>query len=228
MDIYIKWNNDTESIQLPVLPASFEVAGSQNNTSVNVHNLGEVNLKGKRNLFEISFSSFFPCQQYDFCKCEAMEPSYYVQTLQKILEDNTTVHVIITDTDCNFFCTLESFDYDMKEKTMDVGFNVSFKEYRVVNPVTTQATVKNKKVKKPRTKRTSKEVKSKSYTWKKGDTWNKVAKHQTGDSANGSALKKINQKLIDKLSLAYYKKTKTDKKIKMDDILVGQKVVIKV
>ena len=141
MDIYIKWNNDTESIQLPVLPSSFEVAGSQNNTSVNVHNLGEVNLKGKRNLFEISFSSFFPCQQYDFCRCEAMEPSYYVQTLQKILEDNTTVHVIITDTDCNFFCTLESFDYDMTEKTMDVGFNVSFKEYRVVHPVTPQATV---------------------------------------------------------------------------------------
>lgn len=60
MDIYLNWDNEKKSILLPINPESFEISGSQNNQSLYVHNLGEINLKGKRGLYSITLESFFP------------------------------------------------------------------------------------------------------------------------------------------------------------------------
>lgn len=45
MDIYIKWDSDKKGFLLPINPEGFELSDSMNNTSVIVHNLGEINLK---------------------------------------------------------------------------------------------------------------------------------------------------------------------------------------
>ena len=58
----------TGSLRLPVLPSSYSVTGQQMNTIVTVNGLGEILLKGKRGLYEISFSSFFPLE-YDSSYC---------------------------------------------------------------------------------------------------------------------------------------------------------------
>lgn len=60
MNIYIKWSNDTESIKLPINPESFTLSDGMSNTTVTVHGFGEINLKGKRGLKEITLASFFP------------------------------------------------------------------------------------------------------------------------------------------------------------------------
>ena len=222
MNIFINWNDDKESIQLPVNPESFDVESSQNNTSVIVHNLGEINLKGKRNLKGVTFDSFFPAQQYDFCRCACEEPYAYIKKLEALLEDNTTLHLVITDTEVNMQCTIETFSYGEAERNGDVYYSLSLKEYRVLKnaDVTVNKTV-NKTVKKATTKRASKTVKSEKYKWKKGDTWHKVAKKKTGTSANYKALKKQNKDVIKKAMKKY-------PAMKEKDALVGSKVVIKV
>ena len=130
MDIYINWNDDTKTIRLPVNPESFNVEGSQNNTSINIQNFGEINLKGKRNLLSLSFESFFPAQKYDFAKGAYKEPYAYIRKLKKLMEKNTTLHVVITETDINMQCTIESFSYGEEEKNGDVQYSLSLKEYR--------------------------------------------------------------------------------------------------
>lgn len=222
MNIFINWNDDKESIQLPVNPESFDIESSQNNTSVVVHSLGEINLKGKRNLKGVSFDSFFPAQQYDFCRCACEEPYAYIQKLEALLEDNTTLHLIITDTEINMQCTIESFSYGEAERNGDVYYSLNLKEYRVLkNTDVTANKTTNTTVQKAATKRTSKTVKSQSYKWKKGDTWHKVAKKKTGTSANYKAIRKQNKTVIKKAKKKYPKK-------KEKDALVGYKVVIKV
>lgn len=222
MNIFINWNDDKESIQLPVNPESFDIESSQNNTSVVVHSLGEINLKGKRNLKGVSFDSFFPAQQYDFCRCACEEPYAYIQKLEALLEDNTTLHLIITDTEINMQCTIESFSYGEAERNGDVYYSLNLKEYRVLkNTDVTANKTANTTIKKAATKRTSKTVKSQSYKWKKGDTWHKVAKKKTGTSANYKAIRKQNKTVIKKAKKKYPKK-------KEKDALVGYKVVIKV
>ena len=222
MNIFINWDDDKESIQLPVNPESFDIESSQNNTSVVVHSLGEINLKGKRNLKGVSFDSFFPAQQYDFCRCACEEPYAYIQKLEALLEDNTTLHLIITDTEINMQCTIESFSYGEAERNGDVYYSLNLKEYRVLkNTDVTANKTANTTIKKAATKRTSKTVKSQSYKWKKGDTWHKVAKKKTGTSANYKAIRKQNKAVIKKAKKKYPKK-------KEKDALIGYKVVIKV
>lgn len=204
MDIYIKWNNDKDSLRIPVLPSSFELAGTQNNTSVNIHNLGELNLKGKRNLYTIGFDSFFPCQPYEFCRCTPKSAESYIKTLRKLFENNTTVHLIITESEVNMYCTIDSFNHGMAEKVQDVSYAISFKEYRSVTEGT----------------RVVKTVSDKTHKWKKGDTWQKVTKKYLGSSKKWKTVRKNNTSVINKAK-------KKNKGKKENVALIGYKVVIK-
>lgn len=230
MDIHISGHD--RNIQLPILPENFEVQMSQNNTSVMIQDFGEINLKGKRNLYSISFSSIFPHERYEFCKCEPLEPYDYVQIFRKWCEDNETLILCISGTLISHFCTIEEFSFSEEDGTGDVFYTLSLKEYRNPYIKTVQdalATIfQNDTVKKTATSRVSKTVKSHSYKWKKGDTWNKVAKKETGTSANGKALKKLNKKVINAAKKEYRKEHPKVKTVKGNVALIGKKVVIKI
>lgn len=207
MDIYIKWKNDTKSIRLPILPEGFMLEGSQNNQSVMIHNLGEINLKGKRGLYRISIESFFPSEKLSFQHGKHRDPyDYYVKKLKNLYEKNTTVHLIITGTDISLFCTIESFSYGEEEKNGDVKYSLVFTEYRE-DGLTASS------------KRPKKEVEEESRTWKKGDTWQKLTKSVMGSSKNWKKVRKNNNSVIKKAMKKTGKKEKT--------ALIGYKVVIK-
>ena len=104
MNIYIKY--DKEKVRLPVLPSEFEMSATQGNTTVVIHDFGEINLKGDRGLYSISLSSFFPNEYYYFCKCEPKAPSKYIKIFKELFEKNETVQLIITTTPIKFFCTI--------------------------------------------------------------------------------------------------------------------------
>nr|DAU95677.1 MAG TPA: tail assembly protein [Caudoviricetes sp.] len=205
MDIFINWNNEKNSILLPVNPSSFEIEGAQNNTSIYVHNKGEVNLKGKRGLYIITIESFFPADKYDFINGEYHAPySYYCKKLKKLFEKNTTVHLIITQTDINMFCTIESFKYGEAERNGDVKYSLAFKEYR-------ETAAK---------KRITTKTREANYSWKKGDTWSKVVKKCTGTSDGWKKVRNNNKAVIKK---AMRKKAKVKEVV----ALIGYEVVIR-
>jgi len=220
MDIYIKWDNDSNEIHLPVNPESFEIGGAQNNTSLYIHDLGEINLKGKRGLYSIGISSFFPAQPYEFCRCTPEDPfDYYIKKLKSLYEKNTTIHLTITETSINLFGTIEEFVYGEEERNGDVKYTLTIKEFREVTSSTT---------------RTAKDPKSKSVKWKKGDTWQKVTKNVLGKSTKWKAVRKENSKVISTAKKEYirkYKKAnknKEPKKVDEKTALIGFKVVVKV
>lgn len=206
--MYIKWNNDKKSIRLPILPESFMVEGSQNNQSVMIHNLGEINLKGKRGLYSIAIESFFPHEKLSFQHGKFYEPyDYYIKKLKNLYEKNTTVHLIITGTDISLFCTIESFSWGEEDKSGDVKYSLALKEYREDALTSTS-------------KRPTKQVETKSVKWKKGDTWQKLTKSALGSSKDWKKVRKNNSSVIKKAI------KKTGKKEKA--ALIGYKVVIKV
>lgn len=205
MDIYLNWDNEEKSMLLPINPSSFEISGSQNNQSVYIHNLGEINLKGKRGLYSITLESFFPAQEYDFSHGEYHDPyDYYCKKLKNLYEQNKTVHLIITDTDINMFCTIESFTHGEADRSGDVKYSLTLKEYREITA----------------SKRMSTKKKEISYTWKKGDTWSKVVKKHLGSSSTWKQVRKSNMSVINKAKRKH-------PKAKEAAALVGYKVVIK-
>lgn len=219
MDIYIKWENDTKGFKLPINPESFRISDSMNNTSVIVHDFGEVNLKGKRNLKEITLEAFFPGQQYDFARDSYKDPyEYYIKSIKAVFESNTTVHLIITQTDIDGFYTIESFEYGHEERNQDVAYSITLKEYREAKAVS--AVSSGGTANRVQATRTTKQVKTVTHKWKKGDTWQKLAKSNLGSSKNWKSVRKANLSVIKKA-----KKKHPKKKEKL--ALVGYKVVIK-
>lgn len=216
MDITIKWDNGKKSFIFPVNPESFDISESQNNTSIYIHNSGELNLKGKRSLRSVSWSCFFPNQDYNFLQTTRKTPEEYINLLKGLLEDNTTCELTIPSR-LSMSCTIESFSYGESERNRDVSYSITFKEYRDIEK-----------------KRSSKESKKKMYKWKKGDTWSKVCKKQLGSSKGWQKVrsKKFNKKLIDKSILELKKANKKlpaskRKKVTESNALIGKKVLLK-
>lgn len=124
------WLKGDRAIRIPVLPSEYTVTSAQNNTTVNVIGLGEVTLKGKRGLREISFSSFFPFN-YDSSYCEYRDirsPRAYVDAIEKMKRVGT-VRLMITGT-LNLRCTIESFEWGENDGTGDISYTLTLKEYR--------------------------------------------------------------------------------------------------
>lgn len=228
MEIWL--NNGNDKIRLPILPSSFEVESSQQNTSENVHRKGEVNLLGKRNLKTIEISSFFPNHDYPFCQYHGFKkPYFYVKKIEGWKDSNVTPRLIITgDADINMEVSIENFKYGENDATGDVNFTINLKEYIVVKyskPAKKTNTKTGKKVNK-KTRKKARPNKSKkggnTYTVKKGDTLLKIAKKKTGKSSNWTKIYNLNKKIIEKAAKKHKKKSSNKGKY----LYVGTKLVI--
>ena len=195
MEIWLK--QGMTNFRFAVLPPEYELTSESNNTQVVVNSLGEINLLGKRNLKNISFSSFFPKQKYSFCEYTSFPAPMESVKLIEDMKNNGVLRLIMTGAPVNMECTIESFVWGENDGTKDINFTLEFKEYRKVK-------VKTKKKKEPlpqkvtpaATERPAKEVSSTTYTVVKGDNLSKIAKNLTGNSANWKAIYEQNKGVI--------------------------------
>lgn len=195
MDFYLSYNNNEEQLRLPVIPDNFELSQRNNNTVININALGEINLIGKKGLASISLSSFFPAQEYYFCKYTGFPKPYEcVKMIQKWRDSGRPIRLIITGTSINYAMTIENFIFSEQDGTRDVYFTLELREYvftkqvkptKVTTPNGTQVTV-------PATKREAKPIPSK-YKAQKGDNMYTVAKKTTGSMSNAKAIAKTNK-----------------------------------
>lgn len=204
------WLQQSEiKYRLPILPAEYEISNESNNTQVNIHSLGEINLIGKRKLRNISFSSFFPHQPYYTCQYTTFPSPKESVALIQTMQSNGVLRLIMTgvlDTEC----TIESFTWSENDGTKDINFSLDLKEYRHPQITKPKETVP-KKITAPATKRSNKEVKTTRYVVKKGDTLSKIAKMLTGNSANWRLIWEQNKNIIDDPNLIYPKQELTIK-----------------
>jgi LysM repeat protein len=180
-----------------VLPSEYEVTSESNNTQVVINSLGEVNLLGKRKLKNISFSSFFPKQKYNFCEYTTFPtPKQSVKLIEK-MKNKGIVRLTMTGTPVNMNCTIESFTWGENDGTKDINFTIEFKEYRKVKVKKTKVKELVVKTVVPAdTQREAKEVSSTTYTVVAGDNLSKIAKNLTGSSANWQAIYNQNKGVI--------------------------------
>lgn len=195
MEIWLRQGRT--NFRFAVLPSEYELTSESNNTQVVVNSLGEINLLGKRKLKNISFSSFFPKQKYSFCEYTTFPtPKESVKLIEK-MKNNGVLRLTMTGTPVNMDCTIESFTWGENDGTKDINFTLEFKEYRKVKVKITKGKEEvTKKVTPAVTQRAAKEVKSTTYTVRKGDNLSKIAKNLTGSSANRKAIYNQNKGVI--------------------------------
>ena len=209
IDYYLSFNNNEERIRLPVIPSSFEVSIPHQNTTVNINELGEINLIGKTGLINMTIESFFPNQAYSFCLYKGFAKPYeYIKQLLKWKDSGKPIRVMVTTTPINYAMAIEGLTYSEVDGAGDVYFSLELKEYKFIKTTGQIITTKNGTT--LTTPSTTREVKSpsNSYVVKQGDTLWLIAKKITGDGANYKAIAQKNNI------------TNPDK------IYVGQKLVI--
>jgi len=168
---------DKEKLHLPVPPPNYDVTGAMNNSTINVENIGEINMLGRPKLKPVTISSFFPAQEYSFCQYSGFpNPNQCVDMIEKWKNSLKPIQLIITGTRVNMFCSIESFKFGEKDGTGDIYFTLELKEYKTLGTMVLSST--NTVSSRPNTKN-----QVASYTVKTGDTLSLIAKKVYGDSS---------------------------------------------
>ena len=218
MEIWLK--HGKEKIKLPFLPSGYDIQSPQNNETVTTVNGKEITLIGKKGLRSVSWSSWFPKGKPSYLQKKSGytgKPWGYINKIGKM--KGKVITLVMTGTNVNFQATIENFNYGEKDGSGDVEYSIELKEYpklqtKKKTTIQKETTKTNStKAKKADTKTNTKEVKTKTYIVRQGDTLTGIAKKQTGTSANWKAIYNANKKIIGN---------------NPNKIYPGQKLVIKV
>ena len=129
-----------ESLVFPVVPSEFGVSVSNNNGTVNIIGAGDYNMIGKTGLKQITISSFFPAQDYNFSVGDA-SPYELVEMIEAWRTGTEPLNISVEDSPINFDCLIESFSYKEQDGSGDVYFDLQLKEYRrVIDTITDDKT----------------------------------------------------------------------------------------
>ena len=167
---------------LPVTPQSFRVPRGTNIETINIHDLGDVNMGGYGALANIKVECMFPAKDYPFVESDANtdDPYSYVNQLDAWRQDNTVLRYIISDTPFNLPVLIEEIVPGEDDGTGDVYATITLREYRQLTAVQVESETENI----ARAAEVEAEVETpETYTVEAGDTLSAICRLFYGDAS---------------------------------------------
>ena len=177
-----------DSLMLPFAPAKLTLSIDGANKTVDLINIGQVNILKNPKLTDIEFEFTLPNEKYSYVK-NFKEQTVYLSKLEELITSKKPFRFIVSRVksqgsfldDTNMLVSLESY------KIIDREFGT-----KKVTIIQDKKKTGNKKVSvKSKNKRTSK-TPAKSYTVKHGDTLWAICKKQLGDGEKYKEVAKKN------------------------------------
>lgn len=128
---------ESESLTLPITPWRFSVQTSQNNKFIDILDSGEMLNFGNQKLKRLKMSCFFPNldrhSNHKYIVGDRLNPGECIALIVKWKESKKPVRVIITESEINLMMAINEFNYQEKDGSRDVYFDLTFAEYRELN-----------------------------------------------------------------------------------------------
>lgn len=132
---YIIKSDDFGDVVLPVTPAKYELTSGQKNKVPDIEGVGEALVFGMPKARVLTFSSFFPDLDHDypFVVDSTKTPEDLVEYFTRVKESRKPVRVIITGSPINLMMGVMAFNYQEKDGTHDIYYNLQLTEYKDLN-----------------------------------------------------------------------------------------------
>lgn len=122
---------DDGQFELSVNPPELTVTQDNKDKTIDLLNVGEINVPGMRGLIKISISTFLPDSDSPFYTGNT--PEKVIQAVKKAKNGKKTIRIIISGSDVNTLFTVSSMSETYKEGQADVYISWSFVEMRDLN-----------------------------------------------------------------------------------------------
>lgn len=131
-NVILKDGGRKRQMTLPVTPESFIVSTGRSVETVNLHEVGDVNLPAGRTLDAVSIDCVFPASARSYALADR-EPYEYVAQIEDWIERKKVLRLVVTNTGINRPVLIESVSYGEQDGTNDVYATISLREYREIN-----------------------------------------------------------------------------------------------
>ncbi len=122
---------DDGQFELSVNPPEISVTQDNKDKTIDLLNVGEINVLGKRGLIKVTLSTFLPDQNSHFYT--GYPPEQIVQAVKKAKNGQKSLRIIISGSDVNTLFTVSSMNEIYKEGQGDIYISWAFVELRDLN-----------------------------------------------------------------------------------------------
>ena len=200
--------------------------------TVNVQNLGDVTILGKRGLSSIELESFFPNKDYSFAAYKKKQSPW--EYVKKILSwQEKTLRLVVTKTKINMQVVISSFSYGEEDGTGDIKYKLSLMEYRAPKytkpkkkKTSKTAASTTKKNIKQGTKRETSKTKAKVHIVSGNDTLWSISKKYYGTGSYANKIYEANKTIIERTAVKHGFRSSANKGVNGWWIFDGERLVI--
>lgn len=193
---------DGAELILPVTPPSYTWTHGNRVETIQLDQLGEINLPGGRVMGSCTLSDvLFPANLYSFCNPGTVaNPYVYLERLARWSDAHTVVRFIVSGTPTNASVLIESIDYGERDGTNDIYATIVLRQYQV--PETPVLSIAGGGAQTDRSTATG-AAQTRSYTVQRGDTLWGIARKFYGDGSLAYRLAAANSTIIRNPNLIY-------------------------
>lgn len=200
MDIFLTDPAGGE-LHFPVNPEEIQIRTEKQLETVNIIQLGEIDLPSQEKVKEITFSSFFP-KEYDssFCRYTNIpDPGQAMARLMAWTTGGSAIRLLITGTPINGLVLVSAYNSTFKGgEPGDIYFDLTCRTWRDIKVKTAAGPLLYSGSAAPTSNRPDEKPVPKKYTVKPGDSLWKIAQMQYGNAAKLNDIYEINQGIIGK------------------------------
>lgn len=197
LEFWLKCENDKVNLLLPVTPGNYSITYGNSIETLELTNIGDINMVGNKRAITIKLSCFFSTNNYNYVNRKTYSvnnPFEYVKLIKNWIDNKEIIRLIIADeesTRINKEFLIEDITYSEDgQSNKDINYTITLKEYIKLNVVKSDTI--NVKV-----TRAAKEIPNSSmYVVKSGDSLFKIARKMYGDSTKWINIYNVNKLII--------------------------------